>query len=198
VATNPLAPFFDGSFAHHWQAEILPVRPIILPTRHYVYPREAEEVERGALEVLVRPALQITEPSEQIEPFLATCALGFRDPAVPTGLWSAPNPEEICAVSGGYAYIIDTAAPERFTMIAYRPVLEVRAAPALGLLLFVGHHSILAWDAEGEAWQSEKLSSEGLTLAEIDGGVLHGMGWEMMTDKEIPFALDLRTGLRVA
>jgi hypothetical protein len=184
-----IASFFDGSFPHDWQAEVLPVRPIILPTRHFVYPREAEEVERGALEVLVRP------PSA--EEFLATCALGFRDPAVPTGLWSAPNPAEICTVSGGYAYIIDTAAPERFMMIAYRPVLEVRAAPALGLLLFVGHHSILAWGAEGEAWQSEKLSSEGLTLAEIDGDVLHGMGWEMMTDKETPFALDLRTGLRV-
>jgi hypothetical protein len=189
VTAHPLAPFFDGSFAHHWQAEVLPVRPIILPTRHFVYPREAEEVERGALEVLVRP------PSAQ--EFLATCALGFRDPAVPTGLWSCPNPAEICAVSGGYAYIIDTTAPERFTMIAYRPVLEVRAAPALELLLFVGHHSILAWGAEGEAWQSEKLSSEGLTLAEIDSGVLHGMGWEMTTDKETPFALDLRTGLRI-
>jgi len=45
----------DLSFPHCWQAEILPARPIILPARHFVYPREAEEVERGALEVLVRP-----------------------------------------------------------------------------------------------------------------------------------------------
>ena len=45
------------------------------------------------------------------QPFLATCALGFNDPAVPTGLWSAPNPGELCSVSGGYAYLIDTTAP---------------------------------------------------------------------------------------
>jgi hypothetical protein len=63
----------------------------------------------------------------------------------------------ICAVSGGYAYVIDTNAPERFTMIAYRPVLELRPLPAQGLLLFAGHHSILAWGAYGQAWQSGRL-----------------------------------------
>ena len=185
------APTVDLSFPHRWQAKILPARPIILPTRHFVYPRQAEEVERGALEVLVRP------DAPDVQPFLATCALGFRDPAVPTGLWSAPNPDEICAVSGGYAYLIDTTAPERFTMIAYRPVLEVRPLPAQGLLLFVGHHAILAWGGSGLAWQSEKLSDEGVTISDVESGVLRGQGWDLMTDKETPFALDLRTGLRI-
>ena len=185
------APVFDGTFPHRWQAEILPERPLILPARHFVYPREAEEVERGALEVLVRP------DAVDEQPFLATCALGFHDPVVPNGLWSTPNPVEICAVSGGYAYVIDTTAPERFTMIAYRPVLEIRPLPEQGLLLFVGHHSILAWGANGQAWQSGRLSSEGLTITGIDGDVLHGLGWNLITDKEAPFDVDLKTGKRV-
>jgi hypothetical protein len=189
-APQVTAPLIDFSFPHHWQAEILAARPLILPPRHSVYPAQAEEVERGALEVLIRP-------DAGAEPFLATCALGFRDPAVPTGLWSTPTPGEICAVSGGYAYLIDTAAPERFTMLPYRPVLEVRALPADNLLLFIGHHSILAWGADGEAWQSEKLTDEGVTITTIEGGVLHGLGWELMTDKDAPFALDLRTGLHI-
>jgi hypothetical protein len=186
---------FIGSFPHHWQAEILAARPLILPTRHFVYPAQAEEVERGALEVLVRPDAMRSSASSQ--EFLATCALGFRDPAVPTGLWSCPNPDELCAISGGYAYIISTTDPERFTMISFRPVLDVRPALEQELLLFVGHHSIIAWGPDGQAWQSEKLSSEGLTLEEVSGPVLHGLGWDMMTDKEIPFALDLKTGRSV-
>ena len=128
---------------------------------------------------------------------MATCALGFRDPAVPTGIWSTPNPEEICAVSGGYAYLIHTAAPERFTMLPYRPVLEVRPLPAQDLLLFVGHHAILAWGNHGEAWQSSKLSDEGVTITGIEDGVLYGRGWNMMTDKDAPLILDLRTGRRL-
>jgi hypothetical protein len=156
-----------------------------------VYPRDAEEVERGALEVLVRPEAQAAQQ------FLATCALGFRDPAVPTGLWSAPNPDELCAVSGGYAYLIDTAAPERFAMIHYRPVLEVRAVPTANLLLFVGHRSILAWGPDGQAWESEKLSDEGVAITSLEGDVVCGTGWQMLTDKETQFSLDLSNGHRV-
>ncbi len=186
------APVVDFRFPHRWEAEALWVRPMILPARHYVYPREVEEIERGALEVLVKPEAGLR--GEDAQPFLATCALGFRDPIVPTGLWSAPNPEEICAVSGGYAYIIDTGTPERFTMIPYRPVLEVRAAVDDGLLLFVGHRSILAWGRDGQAWESERLSDEGVSITEIADAILRGAGWEMIRDKETAFALDLRTG----
>lgn len=184
------APLFDLTFPCNWHAEILAARPAILPARHFVYPGKAEEVERGALEVLVRPE------ASNGAPFLATCALGFRDSAVPSGIWSAPNRNEICAVSGGYAYLIDTAAPEQFTMLNYRPVLRVLPAREQELLLFIGHRTILAWSAHGEAWQSAKLSDEGITITGIEGGTLRGLGWKMMTDKETPFVIKLKTGLR--
>jgi len=190
--TTPLAEaVVDLAFPHRWQAEILRARPAILPAQRFVYPRHAEEVERGALEVLIRPA------GAQAQPFLATCALGFRDPAVPTGIWSCPQPDQICTVSGGYAYVIDTLEPERFTMIPFRPVLAVRSHPQLGLLLFVGHHAILAWDANGQRWRSEKLSDEGVTISSVEEGMLYGLGWSVMTDKETAFALDLCTGLKI-
>lgn len=185
-----MRPTVDLSFPHQWQAEILSARPLILPPRSFVYPRQAEEVERGALEVLVAP------PGAQ--PFLATCALGFRDPAVPTGVWSTPQPEIICAVAGGYAYLIDATAPERFTMLPYRPVMEVRAVAAEGLLLFVGHRSILGWGRGGQAWESDRISDEGVTIQSIENGVLRGVGWEMRSDRETPFGVDLRTGRRTA
>lgn len=180
-------PRVDLSFPHTWQAEILPARPVILPARNFVYPLQVEEVERGALEVIVRPAAPNL-------PFLATCALGFRDPVVPSGIWSMPNEDEICAVSGGYAYIIDTTAPARFTMLPYRPVLQIVPAPEDSLLLFVGNRAILAWSVKGDAWQSPKLSDEGVTILHVKNGRLLGMGWNMMTDKESQFELDLESG----
>lgn len=179
-------PKVDLSFSHQWQAEILPARPPILPARHFVYPAQVEEVERGALEVMVRP--------DGAQPFLATCALGFRDPVVPKGIWAMPNPAEICAISGGYVYIIDTSQPERFTMLPFRPVLEVRPASETNLTLFVDSRTILAWGEHGEAWHSPKLSDEGVTITAIEGAILNGIGWNMMTDKETPFALDLTNG----
>jgi hypothetical protein len=181
------APILDQTFPHIWQAEILAARPLILPPRHFTYPQQVEEVERGALEIMVRP-------NGDAQPFLATCALGFRDPSVPSGVWTTPNPGELCAVSGGYAYLIDTAAPERFTMLPFRPVLQVVPAVAANLLLFVGHRTILAWGREGQAWESPKLSDEGVTIRSIEVDTIHGLGWNMITDKETPFALDLHSG----
>jgi hypothetical protein len=180
-------PTIDLTFPHSWKAEILPARPAILPARHFVYPLQVEEIEHGALEILVRPHAASA-------PFLATCALGFRDPAVPTGIWSTPNPHQLCAVSGGYAYIIDTTAPERFTMLPYRPVLQILPATEAGLLLFVEHRAILAWSASGEAWKSPKLSDEGVTVTSIAALTLRGLGWSMFTDKETPFTLELKDG----
>lgn len=174
------------AFPHAWTVEILPVRPLILPRKQYVYPRDAEEIERGALEIMVKP--------EQAEPFLATCALGFADPAAPSGVWSCPDPKQLCAVSGGYAYLIDTTDPVHFEQIEYRPVLEVRALPEQGLLLFAGHYSLLAWGASGKAWQTARLSWEGVTITRIDGDSLYGTGWDLRTDSDLPFVVDLRTG----
>jgi len=200
----------DLSFPQHWEAKILPARPAILPARHFTYPGAVEEVERGALEVLVRPVPKVlgapglasgtwetNAPRTLLppaQPFLATCALGFRDPLVPTGIWSTPNPDELCAISGGYAYIIDTTAPEKFTMLPYRPVLQVRPIPQHNLLIFIGHHAIIAWGTDGEAWRSPKLSDEGVTISGIEAGVLRGLGWNLIADRETSFVLDLRTG----
>lgn len=181
-----LMTLIDLTFPHAWTAEVLAARPLILPPRHYTYPRDAEEVERGAMEVMVRPA--------GAAPFLATFALGFADPAAPTGIWACPNGAEICAVSGGYAYVVNTAASEQFVQIPYRPVLEVLAAESAGLLLFVGHHSILAWGASGRAWESGRLSWEGIRVADLRETELHGFGWDLMEDREFPFVLDLNNG----
>jgi hypothetical protein len=175
------------AFPHAWEAQILPKRPLIKPLRCYTYPREAEEVERGALEVMVQPASKAVK-------FLATFALGFADAAAPTGLWSCPAPDELCAVAGGYAFIVNTADPKQFTHIALRPVLEVGSLLAHQLMLFVGSREILAWGPCGEAWRTPRLSSEGLRLVEIEGDELHGFGWDLITDREIPFVVDLRTG----
>jgi hypothetical protein len=174
-------------FPHSWEAEILPKRPLIKPLRCYTYPREAEEVERGALEVMVQPAGNALK-------FLATFALGFADPAVPTGLWTCPDPDDLCAVAGGYAYIVNTLDPAEFTHLALRPVLEVGSLPDHNLLVFVGHQALLAWGANGEAWQTRRLSSEGVRLTEICGNELYGFGWDLRTNREVPFIVDLRTG----
>jgi hypothetical protein len=113
---------------------------------------------------------------------------------MPTGVFACPNAVQMCAVAGGYAYVIDTAQPEHSTHIALKPVVEVRSLVAQGLLLFVGFHSMVAWGRNGLVWESARLSWEGVRIVSIDGDALHGMGWNLLTDHEVAFTLDLRTG----
>jgi hypothetical protein len=178
-------------FPHEWRAEILAAPPLIAPARQFTYPRqvagEEDALARGALLLQVHPAAGGT--------FLATCALGFTNPSMPTGVFACPNPRELCAVAGGYAYILDTASPERSTHIALKPVTEVLVLAEQGLLLFAGFHALVAWGREGLAWQTARLSWEGLRVTGVQpDGKLHGFGWDMRTDKEVEFAVDLRTG----
>jgi len=182
-------------FPHEWRAEVLVKPPLIAPARQFTYPQqiagEEDAMARGALLLQVHPAAGAT--------FLATCALGFTDPAMPTGIFACSNPREMCAVAGGYAYVLDTAAPGRSTHIPLKPVAEVLVLAEQGLLLFVGFHAIAAWGREGLAWQTARLSSEGIRITGVrvdgDGAArLHGFGWNMRTDKEVEFSVDLLTG----
>ncbi len=186
-----------SSFPHHWRAEVLSTPPLIAPARQFTYPRhvsgEEDALARGALLVQIHPAAGGS--------FLATCALGFTDPQMPTGIFSCPNPHELCAAAGGYAYLIDTESPERSTHIPLKPVVKVLVLVDHGLLVFVGFHNIVAWDREGLAWQTARLSWEGIRIVGIGvrpdangADALHGFGWNMTTDKEVEFTVDLRTG----
>src|SRR5277367_1102245 len=160
-------------FSQNWKVEVLTKPPMIAPARQFIYPQqiagEEDALARGALHLLVRPAAGGT--------FLATCALGFTDPTMPTGVFACPNPQEMCAVAGGYAYVIDTAKPEHCTHISLKPVVEVRPLVTHELLLFIGFHSIVACGRNGIAWESGRLSWEGIRLSSIEDDSLHGFGW---------------------
>ena len=176
--------------ARTWAARILTAPPLIAPARQFVYPLyvpgEEDAMGRGALLLDVKPATGAN--------FLATCALGFRDPSLPTGIFACPRPDDLLAVAGGYAYLIDTLAPEHCLHLPLRPTTQILTAPTAHLILLAGFHSVIAIDANGLRWHSARLSWEGVTMTEVHDNRLHGTGWNMRTDREVPFSIDLTTG----
>ena len=180
-------------FAQSWTAEVLAGPPMIAPARQFTYPMqvagEEDALARGALLLSVRPAVGGS--------FLATCALGFKSASMPTGVFACPRQDEMCAVAGGYAYVVDTLAPGGCVQIGLKPVVSVSVLEEQGLLLFVGFHSLVAWGRDGLAWETARLSWEGVRVTEITGESVVGFGWEMRSDREMEFRVDLRTGMHV-
>ena len=178
------------AFPHRWTAEVLRVPPMIAPARQFTYPQnvpgEEDALSRGAVVVQVRPA--------EGGKFLATCALGFNDASLPSGVSACPDPHHLLAIAGGYGYLIDTRDPATCDFLPLRPIVSALPAPGEGLLLLAGFHEVLALGAGGVRWQTARLSWEGVTLREIADGALVGDGWDMFTDREVPFRVDLLTG----
>jgi hypothetical protein len=179
-----------ASFPQFWAARILSTPPLIAPARQYVYPQhipgEEDAMNRGALLLDVKPAAAAN--------FLATCALGFREISLPTAIFACPHPDHLLAVAGGYAYVIDTLAPDHCVHLPLRPVTQILSAPSAGLILLAGFHNVLALDANGIRWQSERLSWEGISLTHTDAHHLHGTGWNLHADRDVPFTVNLLTG----
>jgi hypothetical protein len=180
----------SDAFAQTWTARILSAPPMIAPARQFVYPLyvpgEEDAMSRGALLLDVKPANAAN--------FLATCALGFREPSLPTGIFACPRPGDLLAVAGGYAYLVDTQNPLQCLHLPLRPLTAILSAPSAGVLLLAGFHHVAAIDANGLRWQTARLSWEGVTMAEVRDNQLHGTGWNMQTDREVAFSVDLATG----
>jgi hypothetical protein len=177
-------------FERAWTAEILKSAPLIAPARSYVWPMriagEEDALARGAVNVIVRPASGGS--------YLVTAALGFKDPSMPTGVHGCPNPDELCVLSGGYAYVGSASAPEEVTLLGMKPVVQALECVEAAVLAFVGFTSVVGWGADGQAWETKRLSWEGLRVVGAEDGVLRGFGWDLMKDVEVEFAVNLRTG----
>ena len=60
--------------------------------------------------------------------------------------------------------------------------------------LFAGFQSLLAWGRKGKVWETGRLSWDGLRITAVRGETLQGMGWDMTSDRELEFTVNLKTG----
>jgi hypothetical protein len=177
----------DFTFPRNYEAKILEVAPPIHPLEKlHHYPVELEEGDRAGVYVRVVP--------RQGQAWAGFFALGFDSNQVVSAVASCPDPDSLCVVTGGYAYVLKATDPAQWFRVEQRPVVDLRALPAQGILLFTGFTTMTAVGRSGIAWTSERLSWEGISITEISGDKLRGLGWDALADKEVPFEVDLRTG----
>ena len=174
-------------FPRNYSVQALESYPLLNPAEKlYQFPARLEEGDRTGTYVRITPG--------KSPKWVGFFALGFDSSDVANGIYSCPDADCLCVVAGGYGYIVNVANPEQWRQIEQRPVVQVKPVPELKLLLFVGFTSISCLGEANHLWISERLSWEGISVSNIEGEVLHGTGWDAITDREIPFQLDLRTG----
>ncbi|HET6936826.1 MAG TPA: hypothetical protein VFI72_18425 [Candidatus Angelobacter sp.] len=178
---------FDFTFPRNYEVKVMTGPPPVHPLEKlYHYPLELEEGDRAGVYLRVVP--------EKAPVWRGFFALGFESPQVINAVCSCPNPTTLCVIAGGYAYIVNTENPSEWVRLEQRPVVDFRALPEHHLLLFAGFTTITAVGPTGIAWTTERLSWEGVRITELKEGKLHGFGWDAISDKELPFEVDLATG----
>lgn len=174
-------------FRRNYSVQVLESYSLLNPAEKlYQFPARLEEGDRTGAYVRVTCGKSLA--------WMGFFALGFDSGEVASGIYSCPDPDCLCVVAGGYGYIVNAPSPEKWRQIEQRPIVQVKAVPELKLLLFVGFTSISCLGEANHLWTSERLSWEGISISNIGGAVLHGMGWDAITDKEVSFELDLLTG----
>jgi hypothetical protein len=184
---------FEFVFPHNYEIKVLEQAlvqaqvPLLHPVEKlYHYPVELEEGDRAGAYVRVVP--------QHGPAWRGFFALGFDSGQVITCVSSCPDPDQLCVVAGGYAYVVKAGDPTEWLQIEQHPVADLRSLVEQNLLLFAGFTSITALGTAGIAWTTGRLSWEGLRITEISGGELRGFGWDAKSDKEVEFRVDLATG----
>lgn len=193
---------FDKTFPHHYAAaEHEFDAPAFVRDRGLVklgaasgprfYPPEIEIEIEDVAHVAVR-----VEPAGG-EAWTGVFACGFDSAKVASGLYSHPDPKRMCVVAAGYGYIVDTREPRLYERVIAQPVVSVHAAREAELLLFTDFTNISAYGREGITWRTERLTWEGLRITEVTAATVRGYGWDMPKDREVEFAVDLKSGQHV-
>jgi hypothetical protein len=178
---------FEFTFPRNYEVKVLNSAPPLHPLEKlYHYPVELEEGDRSGVYVRIEP--------RQAPAWRGFFALGFESDRVIHAAYSCPDQDSVCIVSGGYAYVVKATDPALWFRVEQRPAIEIRAHHGLGLLLFAGFTTITAVGGTGIAWTTQRLSWEGISIVEVTGEKLRGTGWDALTDKDVPFEVDLLSG----
>lgn len=168
-------------FPHDYQVDVLPKGSAEMPVR---IPDAGEPVES----LLVR----ITPPSAPA--WVGSFARGFDTDDLVTGVYGWPDGISVGVVSAGYGYVVRASEPKSWARLQPMPITDVRVMPEHKLVIVADFTHIFAYGAEKSMWKSERISWDGITITQVATNHVFGIAWDASEDKEVEFALDVRTG----
>jgi hypothetical protein len=99
----------------------------------------------------------------------------------------------VVVVAGGSGYLVDAEARRLVREIGFA-IRHIWFDGSLQAMIVSNGLWFEAFDAEGVVWHSRRFSWDGIQNVEQSGGTLTGEAFDPMTDRWLPFCLDLKTG----
>lgn len=115
---------------------------------------------------------------------------------IESGLYTTPNPDQLCVLSKGIGYLVNTDTPSIWQVLPIYPVHEAFQIKDTNLLILSNFTDIYAFDKDGIAWQSNSLVSDNLVIQSVCKEQM--IGKASINGKPIRFILDVNNGNLIA
>jgi hypothetical protein len=109
------------------------------------------------------------------------------------GVFPHPDGQRLVVIASGFFYEVDPVRPESVPD-ANLLVTGVWQLSNGDLLLANSGITLKRWGANGERWDSGRLSTDGFQDIQVEDDRVVGKGWNYATDRWHPFEVDIKTG----
>ncbi len=121
--------------------------------------------------------------------WIGVFAFGYDAPPAFSRVIATPDPQRVCVIARGAAYVVKADEPEVWEKIPLFPVLDVRPIPERQLLLFADFTALAAYGSQGLSWRSPRVCWDELQIRNVTHDTVEGTGFG-----ESRFVVDLKTG----
>jgi hypothetical protein len=115
-------------------------------------------------------------------------------PGTPSRILFTPNPNAICVICSGDAVVTDVMRPDQYTLLDFEPVTDAVAVKERGMIVFAGFTKLMAFDGSNVMWETSRVAWDELKITSIDTSSIFGEYWDVATEKQARFRVDLDTG----
>ena len=126
-------------------------------------------------------------------PWIGTFAFGVHRTGI-SRILGMPEPRTLCVVARGAGYLVPTDTPASCEPVKAVPIMDARAAPGAGVVVFANLTELVAYGAEGLRWRTKRLAWDGFKVVEVTPSTLVGELWDLREDAARRFEVDLSTG----
>jgi hypothetical protein len=176
----------DTTFPHSYEIEQLTETPGVASLRHYYYPGGSTAGGRDGILVKVSP--------KGAQPWFGTFAFGHIAPTGASGVFTMPDPHQMCVVARGQGYLLSPDSPTSWDQVRVTPIIEVHPIRAQGIVVFADFTRLVAYSATGIKWATKRLAWDCLKITKVSDDFIRGEYWDIQSEAMAQFVVDLTDG----
>lgn len=173
------------AFPHMYDVDISP--ETIASSLHYYYPSASLQGGGDGVCVEVTPNEHVT--------WIGTFQYGeIRHNKACSGVYSCPDVNTVCVVSGGAGYFVDVNNPSSCKKIEIPLIISVYPVVEKEIIIFFGLTEAVAYGKSGVRWRSSRISWDSLSILEVAPDLIRGEYMDIRTDQNTSFSINIDTG----